>query len=120
MSRSATHLRSHDGFFFVGDRSILIPCVAMRDASLALALCLIACGPPPRNGGDGNTGIDGNGSGGDGSNRCASETKLVYTIDQFNNRLSQFDPATRTVHHLGSLSCPPKAGATPFSLSVQP
>jgi hypothetical protein len=92
----------------------------MRDASLALAACfVIACGPPPRNGGDDNTGADSNGgSGDDGSNGCASETKLVYTIDQFDNRLSQFDPSTRTFHDLGSLACPTMAGATPFSMSV--
>jgi hypothetical protein len=91
----------------------------MRDAALAVLACSsIACGPPARDHGGDDTGIDANVGGGDGSDGCAMETKLVYTIDQFNNRLSQFDPSTRTFHDLGSLSCPTMAGATPFSMSV--
>ena len=87
--------------------------------SLAAIACLIACGPPARNDDGGG---DDDGSGGAdasvGDDGCADGTELIYTIDQFNNRLSQFDPATKTFHDLGSLSCPTMLGATPFSMSV--
>jgi hypothetical protein len=81
-----------------------------------------ACGPSPRDRGDG-VGVDsGSGSAtGDSSGSagdCPQGTELVYTIDQFNNRLSQFDPMTKAFNDLGSLSCPTMLGATPFSMSV--
>ncbi|NVB82641.1 MAG: hypothetical protein HOV81_29960 [Kofleriaceae bacterium] len=85
--------------------------------SLAALACLIACGPPSRKGGVGDD--DGSNGGVDSSvtdDGCADGTELIYTIDQFNYRLSQFDPATKTFHDLGSLSCP--GGGTPFSMSV--
>ena len=84
---------------------------------VAALLALVACGPPSRDHGD-----DDDGSGGAdsdvGDNGCADGTELVYTIDQFNNRLSRFDPMTKTFQDLGSLTCPTIAGATPFSMSV--
>jgi hypothetical protein len=85
----------------------------------ALVALLIACGPAPRHGGggdddDGMTTTDG----GQNNNGCAAGTELVYVIDQFNNRLSTFDPASKQFADLGSLSCPTMLGATPFSMSV--
>jgi hypothetical protein len=84
----------------------------------ALLALLIACGPPARNpnGGDDDdmSMIDS----GTGSNGCADGTELVYVIDQFNNRISTFNPANKTFTDLGSLSCPTMGGATPFSMSV--
>lgn len=44
--------------------------------------------------------------------------ELVYTIDQFNYKISTFNPANKTFTDLGSLSCPGMTGATPFSMSV--
>lgn len=96
----------------------MLPPAAMgKRLSLAAFACLIACGPPPRHDGLGDD--DGNGGGVDGStgdNGCADGTELIYTIDQFNYRLAQFDPATKTFHDLGTLSCP--GSGTPFSMSV--
>ena len=45
-------------------------------------------------------------------------TELVYTIDQLNSKLSQFNPATKQFTDLGALTCPKMLGATPFSMSV--
>jgi hypothetical protein len=44
--------------------------------------------------------------------------ELVYVIDQFNYRISTFNPQTKTFQDLGSLSCPVSNGGTPFSMSV--
>jgi hypothetical protein len=92
----------------------------MKISILALA-ALVAGGPGPRPHGDDDDGDDGSGvdaGGPDGGNGCADGTELIYTIDQFNARLSRFDPASRTFEDLGSLSCPATGGATPFSMSV--
>jgi hypothetical protein len=90
-------------------------------ASICIALALGAgCAPDPRDHDGGGGGPDG-GGGGDGpggSNECAMGTQLVYTIDQNNAKLSQFDPSTKQFHDLGSLTCPHAAAATPFSMSV--
>ncbi len=88
--------------------------------SLALVLILAACGPTER--GDGNTGTDGGNTGtgdGGGSNgdNCSDAAKLVYTVDS-DNRLSTFDPATKTFDDLGTLSCPAEFLATPFSMGI--
>ena len=90
----------------------------MRGSLASFALVLIACGPPPRDpGGVGDD--DGTTDGRDpGNGDCADGTELVYTIDQFADKLSQFDPATKTFHDLGPLNCPTQTGATPFSMSV--
>ena len=85
---------------------------------MLLAFALVACGPPARhdgNGGD-DDGSDANTS--DAEGECPKGTELIYTVDQFNQRLSQFDPMTKTFTDLGSLSCPAQSGATPFSMSV--
>jgi len=58
-----------------------------------------------------------NGSNGSGSDGCSDAAKLVYVVDE-NNKLSQFDPTTKTFHDLGTLSCPASAGGTPFSMGV--
>lgn len=87
---------------------------------MGLALVASACGAPHRDGGDDFATSDGHqmtGSNGSGDG-CSQDAKLVYVIDQFNARLSQFDPATKTFTDLGSLSCPTQPGATPFSMSV--
>jgi hypothetical protein len=88
---------------------------------MVLVCALIAaCGAPHRTGGDDFGTSDGqHGSGSNGSDDgCSADVKLVYVIDQFNARLSQFDPATKQFTDLGSLSCPTMPGATPFSMSV--
>jgi hypothetical protein len=78
-----------------------------------------ACGPSPRDRGDDDgAGPDGGSGDGAGAGACAEGTELIYVIDQFNNRLSQFNPSTKTFHDLGSLSCVTQSGATPFSMSV--
>jgi hypothetical protein len=95
----------------------------MRGRSLFVVLVVlgaIGCGPPPRRGGGDDDGADAHvGGGGDGANGdCADGTELVYTIDEFANKLSRFDPSTKTFTDLGQLSCPTMAGATPFSMGV--
>lgn len=86
--------------------------------SIVAIVFVMACGTPERDdgsgGGDDTPGID---SGATNDN-CADGTELVYTIDQFNNKLSTFDPSTKTFHDLGSLQCQVTGGATPFSMSV--
>jgi hypothetical protein len=88
----------------------------MRETTLALCALLAACGPAPRH--------DGSGDDDDtldayvGNNGCAMGTESIYTIDQFNYRLSRFDPATKAFMDLGPLSCPSSGGGTPFSMSV--
>ncbi|MBX3159780.1 MAG: hypothetical protein KF773_27670 [Deltaproteobacteria bacterium] len=91
----------------------------MRGFIAIAAALLIACGPPSRDGnlGGGDDDDDGNGGpGGDG--QCPAGAELVYVIDQFSHRISQFDPSTKTFVDLGQLPCQPRAGATPFSMSV--
>lgn len=95
----------------------------MRGTLTILSFALIACGPAPRDRNSGDDDVDsGTGGSGDAANNnnsdCAQGTDLVYVIDQFNNRLSQFDPMAKQFHDLGSLSCPVSLGATPFSMSV--
>jgi hypothetical protein len=85
----------------------------------AVVVVMVACGPPRRADDDGDDDDDDTGSDAStGDDGCADGTELVYTIDQFGNRLSQFDPATKQFSDLGALSCPTMAGATPFSMSV--
>ena len=89
----------------------------------ALLLVLIACGPGHRR--DPNDGIpdahdffDSDVVGPDGNDGCPNGAELVYVIDQFSNKISSFDPSTKTYKDLGQLMCPTMAGATPFSMSV--
>src|SRR5262245_6402949 len=87
--------------------------------TLITALCaLIACGPSSRDDVGGGNGHHPDAAGTTGNNGCADGTELIYTIDQFNYRLSRFDPSTKTFQDLGSLTCPAMNGATPFSMSV--
>jgi hypothetical protein len=90
-------------------------------SSSLLAIALVACGP---NNGRHYTdsaggGGGGGGGGGDADNTtgCSDSAKLVYVVDS-NNTFSQFDPATKTFHDLGTLSCPAQFLATPFSMGV--
>lgn len=89
-----------------------------KGLSIAVVLFVVGCAAPKRDegngGGDDMPGTDSGVNGGE----CADGTELVYTIDQFNNKLSTFDPSTKTFHDLGSLTCPVSAGGTPFSMSV--
>jgi len=94
----------------------------MKWSVLPLLLILavsVACGPSTRDpnqfGTDSNNGS--NGSNGSGSDGCSDAAKLVYVVDE-NNKLSQFDPTTKTFHDLGTLSCPASLGGTPFSMGV--
>ena len=92
--------------------------------TLLASFAFIACGPSGRmpggpgggGGGGGGGGVDGSitGSNGDG---CSDSAKLVYVVDE-NNKLSNFDPSTKTFTDLGTLSCPASGGATPFSMGV--
>ena len=92
----------------------------MRRSTWAVVVisALVGCGPDARDSGDDDgTGDGGNGDGAN-ANGCADGTELVYTIDQLDQRLSRFDPRTKTFEDLGQLSCPTQGGATPFSMSV--
>lgn len=84
---------------------------------ISIALAAFGCGPGDRRPG-GNSGVDGGGDGANGNTECADGTELIYTIDQLNQKLSQFSPTTKTFHDLGPLACPALFGATPFSMSV--
>ena len=90
----------------------------MRKGLSLIVIACVGCGAPQRDegggGGDDTPGVDSSVGGGE----CADGTELVYTIDQFNNKLSTFDPSTKTFHDLGSLTCPVTSGGTPFSMSV--
>ena len=85
----------------------------------ALVLVIAACGPDKR-----RDGITGGGMmpdanyGADGNNGCPQGTDLVYVIDQFANKISSFDPSSKTFADLGQLFCPTMSGATPFSMGV--
>ncbi|MDB4960168.1 MAG: hypothetical protein JWP01_167 [Myxococcales bacterium] len=89
--------------------------------SLALAAALlVGCGPTSRDQGDDAPGTDGGNNDGDGGpNRdtCSDASKLVYVVDE-NNKLSKFDPMTKTFTDIGNLSCPAGFLATPFSMSI--
>ena len=91
----------------------------MKGIEILAIATIVACGPPPRHdtGDDTNTGTDATAIG-DGNNGCADGTELVYVIDQFSARLSQFDPSTKTFTDLGYMNCPATSGATTFSMSV--
>jgi len=90
----------------------------------AIALALAACGPDTRGPGttpDGDPGnVDSGGGGGDGTpnpgDGCPDEAKLVYVVDS-NNKLSQFNPPTKTFTDLGTLACP-AGSARPFSMAI--
>jgi hypothetical protein len=92
--------------------------------AIAIVLVLAACGPDLRGPGttpDGDTGnVDSNGGGGDGNpsngDGCPDEAKLVYVVDS-NNKLSQFNPPTKTFTDLGTLTCP-AGSASPFSMAI--
>ncbi len=80
-----------------------------------------ACGPNTRdngNNGGGDAGGSGSGSG-SGSNvdNCSADAKLIYVVDS-NNKLSQFDPTTKSFHDLGTLACPATGAAQPFSMGI--
>ena len=85
--------------------------------SIILAAAAIACGPPPRNGGDDINTPDANG-GPDGNNGCAQGAESVYTVDTGANHLYRFDPPSKMFTDLGALSCPTMGGAMPFSMGV--
>ena len=85
-----------------------------------LVATLAACGPSANRDGypdSGNGGGDGSGSGSGNGDGCTDAAKLVYVVDS-NNKLSTFDPATKTFHDLGTLACPAQLLATPFSMGV--
>lgn len=90
---------------------------------LAVAVAAAACGPGGRGGGDddGNntpdSSIPGGGDSGTGGDGCSDAAKLVYVVDS-NERMSQFDPPTKTFTDLGTLTCPAGLGATPFSMGI--
>jgi len=83
----------------------------------ALLALLIACGPGHRGPG-GDDDDNPMNDGGQNANECPMGAELVYVIDQFNYRISTFNPQNKTFTDLGSLSCPAMNGATPFSMSV--
>src|SRR5258708_2214676 len=83
----------------------------------ALLALLIACGPGQRGPGGDDDDNPMNDSG-QNANECPMGAELVYVIDQFNSRISTFNPQNKTFADLGSLSCPAMSGATPFSMSV--
>jgi hypothetical protein len=91
----------------------------MKSAIIGVVLFAVACGPSSRGqfmGGD-DTSADSNNNNNSNSDGCSDAAKLIYVVDE-NNKLSQFDPATKSFHDLGSLSCPAMSGATPFSMAV--
>jgi hypothetical protein len=105
-------------------RAPLVACNHMKRSVLPVFLLGIAvvaaCGSSGRPD-DFGTGDGGNGSGsgsgsGSGDDGCSAASKLVYVVDQ-DNKLSQFDPTSKTFSDLGTLNCPAGA-ATPFSMGV--
>jgi hypothetical protein len=84
-----------------------------------MMLAAVACAPTRRGPGDDGTGGDAsNASGSNGSDsNCGMGAEFVYTIDEFTNQLSRFDPHTKTFTDLGALSCN-QGAATPFSMGV--
>lgn len=89
-----------------------------KGLSLIAIVIVVGCAAPRRDTGGGDDDLPGTDSGVGGGGECADGTELVYTIDQFNSKLSTFDPSTKVFHDLGSLSCPVSLGGTPFSMSV--
>ncbi|HEY1818100.1 MAG TPA: hypothetical protein VGG74_37415 [Kofleriaceae bacterium] len=94
----------------------------MASICAVVMLASIACAPQRRGAvgdDDDSGGTDANGTGGsNGSNsNCGSGAEFVYTIDEFTNQLSRFDPMTKTFTDLGALSCN-QGTATPFSMGV--
>ena len=87
-----------------------------RSTWAVVVISLVGCGPAARDSGGDDDTSDGGGDG--NANGCADGTELVYTIDQLDQRLSRFDPRTKTFEDLGQLSCPKQGSATPFSMSV--
>ena len=88
-----------------------------KTLGVLVAALLAACGPTSRDQGDdtgGGDGGNGDGANGDG---CSDAAKLVYVVDE-NNKLSKFDPMTKTFMDIGTLACPAGLGATPFSMSI--
>ncbi len=88
-----------------------------KTLGVLVAALLAACGPTTRDQGDDTGGGDGgtvDGANGDG---CSDAAKLVYVVDE-NNKLSKFDPMTKTFTDIGTLACPAGLGATPFSMSI--
>src|SRR6185437_6584464 len=86
---------------------------------VVVMLAAIACSPQ-RRGAVGDDDDDGTGdasSTGSANSNCGSGAEFVYTIDEFSNQLSRFDPMTKTFSDLGALSCK-QGGATPFSMGV--
>jgi hypothetical protein len=90
---------------------------------------MVACGPGTRQNPGGDDDDDGSG-GGDGGNQqgsgsndgCSDAAKLIYVVDE-NNKLAQFNPATKTFTTLGTINCPAGTDsmgdpAQPFSMAV--
>jgi hypothetical protein len=90
---------------------------ATKFFGVLMILVFAACGPGPRTnpGDDDDDGIDAPVGGNE--DNCSDDAKLIYTVDQ-NNRLSKFDPATKSFMDLGNLSCPASPLATPFSMGI--
>ena len=85
--------------------------------SLLTATALAACGPASRDMGDDTGGGDGGNGDGSNADNCSDASKLVYVVDE-NNKLSKFDPMTKTFSDIGTLNCPAGILATPFSMSI--
>ena len=98
----------------------------MRWALFVLIFATVACGPGTRQ----NPGGDDDDSGGDGGNQqgsgsddgCSDAAKLIYVVDE-NNKLAQFNPATKMFTQLGTIKCPAGTDsmgdpAQPFSMAV--
>jgi hypothetical protein len=81
------------------------------------AAVLAACGPASRDMGDDTGGGDGGTGDGANGDNCSDASKLVYVVDS-NNKLSKFDPMTKTFSDIGTLNCPAGLLATPFSMSI--
>ena len=91
----------------------------MKGIALAIyVVAVVGCGPDPRpRGGDDNGDDDGTTDAATNGD-CAMGTESIYTVDQFANRISRFDPPSKTFTDLGAPVCATMAGATPFSMSV--
>lgn len=82
-----------------------------------------ANGATTTGGAGGDMGIEFPGGGGGGSptggggTTCSVASQFVYTVDSANG-LYKFDPPTRTFTLIGTLKCPSKGTATPFSMAV--
>jgi hypothetical protein len=98
--------------------------------ALSLVVALGACAGAGK--GDGNTdgGGSGNGDGGGSNNGgddsnpnpevCAEQTKLVYTVEESNERISKFDPTTGAFSTVGYIDCPgSNSFFKPFGMSIR-